>query len=42
MFLMIAGVIFTLGAGCSSALISLLIGDTLDDFIYTSDLNNLP
>ena len=40
-FLMIMGVIFTIGAGCSGALISLLLGDTINDFTDTSEINNL-
>ena len=41
-FLMIAGAIFTIGAGCTNALISLLLGDTINDFTETSEIENLP
>ena len=41
-FLMIVGTIFTIGAGCSGALISLLIGDTINDFTDTSEIEDLP
>ena len=41
-FLMVAGVIFTIGAGCSSALIALLMGDTINDFTNTSEIESLP
>ena len=41
-FLMIAGTIFTIGAGCTMSLISLLIGETIDDFIDTNEINDLP
>ena len=38
-FLMIVGAI---GAGCSGALISLLLGDTINDFTSTSEIEDLP
>ena len=41
-FLMIAGTIFTIGAGCSGALIALLLGDTVNDFTETSEIEDLP
>ena len=41
-FLMILGAIFTIGAGCSGALISLLLGDTINDFTSTSEIEDLP
>ena len=41
-FLMIVGSIFTIGAGCSGALISLLLGDTINDFTSTSEIEDLP
>ena len=41
-FLMIVGAIFTIGAGCSGALISLLLGDTINDFTSTSEIEDLP
>jgi len=41
-FLMILGTIFTIGAGCSGALISLLLGDTINDFTSTSEIEDLP
>ena len=41
-FLMIAGAIFTIGAGCTGALISLLLGDTINDFTDTSEIENMP
>ena len=41
-FLMIAGAIFTMGAGCSGALISLLLGDTINDFTDTNEIESLP
>ena len=40
--LMIVGVIFTIGAGCSGALISLLLGDTINDFTDTNEFESLP
>ena len=40
-FLMIAGAIFTIGAGCTGALISLLLGDTINDFSDTAEIDNL-
>ena len=41
-FLMIIGAIFTIGAGCSGALISLLLGDTINDFSDTVEIKDLP
>ena len=41
-FLMIVGTIFTIGAGCSGALISLLLGDTINDFTNTNEIESLP
>ena len=41
-FLMIVGTIFTIGAGCTGALISLLLGDTINDFTDTSEISDLP
>ena len=41
-FLMIAGAIFTIGAGCTGALISVLLGDTINDFSSTAEIENLP
>ena len=41
-FLMILGSISTIGAGCSNSLISLLIGNTINDFIDTNEINNTP
>ena len=41
-FLMISGVIFTIGAGCTGALISLLLGDTINDFTDTSEIEGFP
>ena len=41
-FLMIVGAIFTIGAGCSGALISLLLGDTINDFTDTNEIESLP
>ena len=41
-FLMITGAIFTIGAGCTGALISVLLGDTINDFSSTADIENLP
>ena len=41
-FLMIAATIFTIGAGCTGALISLLLGDTINDFTDTSEIEELP
>ena len=40
-FLMIMGAVFTIGAGCSNALISLLLGDTINDFTDTNEIDNL-
>ena len=40
--LMIFGAIFTIGSGCSGAIISLLIGDTINDFSDTVEIENLP
>ena len=41
-FLMITGAIFTIGAGCTGALISVLLGDTINDFSSTAEIENLP
>ena len=41
-FLMIAGTIFTIGAGCSGSLVALLLGDTINDFTDTSEIEDLP
>ena len=42
MFLMITATIFTLAAGCSNAIIALLIGNTINKFIDTSEIDKLP
>ena len=41
-FLMIMGAIFTIGSGCSGAIISLLLGDTINDFSDTVEIEDLP
>ena len=41
-FLMVVGAIFTIGAGCTGALVSLLVGDTVNDFTDTSEIEGLP
>ena len=40
-FLMVVGAIFTIGAGCTMSLISLLLGDTINDFIDTNEIDDL-
>ena len=41
-FLMIAAIIFTIGAGCSNPILSLLLGNTLNDFGESSEIEDLP
>ena len=41
-FLMIAGIIFTIGAGCNNSILSLLLGNTLNDFTDSNEIKDLP